>query len=208
MFDLSTFVFLILAALAFAVIPGPAVIYITTRSMDQGRAAGLASVLGIAVGSLIHAGAATVGLSAILASSALAFTVVKTLGATYLIYLGVVKLLARETAPALQAPQPRRLRRVFLDGIIVNLFNPKTALFFLAFLPQFVNPARGAVAVQTMVLGLTVVLIALLSDSCYALVAARLSGWVRTSDGAARFRRLAGGVYVTLGVLALAESRR
>ncbi len=208
MFEVSTFAFLILAAVAFAVIPGPAVIYITTRSVDQGRAAGLASVLGIAVGSLIHVGAATVGLSAILASSALAFTVVKTLGATYLIYLGVVKLLAREAATALRAPQPRRLRRVFLDGIIVNLFNPKTALFFLAFLPQFVNPARGAVAVQTMVLGLTVVLIALLSDSCYALVAARLGGWVRSSDGTARFRRLAGGVYVTLGVLALAESRR
>ena len=130
-----------LAALAILAVPGPAVIYIVTRSIHQGRAAGIASVLGIHAGTLVHLTAATVGLSAILASSATAFTVVKLLGALYLIVIGIRTLLGRadpdDTDP--QRP-PRRKRRDFAEGVVVNILNPKTALFFLAFLPQFVDP--------------------------------------------------------------------
>ena len=125
--------------------PGPAVLYIVTRSIDQGRGAGLASVLGIHVGTLVHLAFATLGLSAILVSSATAFTVVKLLGALYLIVIGIRTLLGRadeaDTDP--QRP-PRRRRRDFAEGVVVNVLNPKTALFFLAFLPQFVEPDTGA----------------------------------------------------------------
>ena len=137
-----------LAALAILAVPGPAVVYIVTRSIDQGRGAGLASVLGIHVGTLVHLIAATVGLSAILVSSATAFTVVKVLGALYLIVIGIRTLLGRAD-PADTDPQrlPRRRRRDFAEGVVVNVLNPKTALFFLAFLPQFVDPdARTGVA--------------------------------------------------------------
>ena len=124
--------------------PGPAVIYIVTRSIHQGRAAGLASVLGIHVGTLVHLTFAVVGLSAILVSSATAFTVVKVLGALYLIVIGIRTLLGRadpeDTDP--QRP-PRSRRRDFAEGVVVNILNPKTALFFLAFLPQFVDPDLG-----------------------------------------------------------------
>jgi len=130
-----------LAALAILAVPGPAVLYIVTRSIHQGRGAGLASVLGIHVGTLVHLAAATVGLSAILVSSATAFTVVKLLGAVYLIVIGIRTLLGKAD-PGDTDPQrpPRRKRRDFAEGVVVNVLNPKTALFFLAFLPQFVDP--------------------------------------------------------------------
>src|SRR5258708_37663488 len=139
--------FLSVAAILLLLTPGPAVLYIVARSVEQGRIAGLASVCGITTGTLVHVLAASLGLSALLASSALAFAVVKYAGAAYLIYIGVRRLLSRADAPAAQLELPRRsLARLYCDGFIVNLLNPKTALFFLAFLPQFVGPARGAVA--------------------------------------------------------------
>jgi threonine/homoserine/homoserine lactone efflux protein len=149
-----------LAALAILAVPGPAVIYIVTRSIQQGRSAGLASVLGIHVGTFVHLTAATVGLSAILVSSATAFTVVKVVGALYLIVIGIRTLLGRAD-PADTDPQrlPRRRRRDFAEGVVVNVLNPKTALFFLAFLPQFVDPARGQASLQILVLGLTFMLL-------------------------------------------------
>ncbi|HEX7787633.1 MAG TPA: LysE family translocator, partial [Methylomirabilota bacterium] len=128
----------VLAALVLLLTPGPAVLYIVTRSIDQGRRAGLVSVAGVHVGTLAHILAAAVGLSALLAASATAFSVVKYLGAAYLIYIGVRRLLDRRPPAAVGAGAPRRLRRAFVDGVIVNVLNPKTALFFLAFLPQFV----------------------------------------------------------------------
>jgi threonine/homoserine/homoserine lactone efflux protein len=137
--DATTFGLFVAAALALLLMPGPAVIYVVTRSVDQGRPAGLASVLGVGIGSLVHIAFAAVGLSALLASSAAAFGVVKWLGAAYLIWLGLQRLLTRgEDAPA--AVEPDHLSRIFLQGVVVNVLNPKTALFFLAFLPQFVDP--------------------------------------------------------------------
>jgi threonine/homoserine/homoserine lactone efflux protein len=205
----STLALFCAAALALIVVPGPAVAYIVTQSVDKGRGAGLVSALGIASGGLVHVAAATAGLSALLASSATAFTVVKIAGAVYLIAIGVRRLLARqeddEGEP--QAAEASR-RRLFAQGAVVNILNPKTALFFLAFLPQFVDPDRGAVPVQVAFLGAMFVLIAVVSDSAYALAAAALARRLRRSERARRIRRLVtGGVFVVLGVTAATAKR-
>jgi threonine/homoserine/homoserine lactone efflux protein len=192
-----------LAALAILAVPGPAVVYIVTRSIDQGRGAGLASVLGIHVGTLVHLTAATVGLSAILVSSATAFTVVKVLGALYLIVIGIRTLLGRAD-PADTDPQrpPRRRRRDFAEGVVVNVLNPKTALFFLAFLPQFVDPARGRASLQILVLGLTFMLLGLVTDSIWALAAGSAGETLRRSRRWAQVQRyVSGSVFVALGVV-------
>src|SRR5258708_5943672 len=144
---LSTIALFLLAALGLLLIPGPSVLYILTHSVAQGKRAGLASVLGIELAGLIHAIAAALGLSALLLTSALAFSIVKYLGAAYLIYQGVPTLVAREERQQ-TAAAPQSLSQLLTRGFLVNLLNPKTALFFYAFLPQFVNPARGAVAGQ------------------------------------------------------------
>jgi len=192
-----------LAALAILAVPGPAVIYIVTRSIHQGRAAGLAAVLGIHVGTLVHLAAATLGLSAILVSSATAFTVVKALGALYLIVIGIRTLLGRAD-PADTDPQrpPRRRRRDFAEGVVVNVLNPKTALFFLAFLPQFVDPALGQAWLQILVLGLTFILLGLVTDSIWALAAGTAGETLRQSRRWSQTQRyVSGSVFVGLGVV-------
>ncbi len=190
-------------ALGLLVVPGPAVLYIVTRSIDQGRTAGLVSMLGIHVGSLVHVAAAAFGLSALLASSAVAFGVVKYAGAAYLIAIGLRKLLSKEEPTEQEDPPRASLRRIFGQGIVVNVLNPKTALFFLAFLPQFVDPDRGPVWIQMVALGLTFIALGICSDGTYALVASRAGGWLR---GSARFRSaqryVSGGVYLSLGAAA------
>jgi threonine/homoserine/homoserine lactone efflux protein len=201
--DPGTLAVFALAALALLAVPGPAVIYIVTRSIHQGRASGLASVLGIHVGTLVHLVFATLGLSAILASSATAFTVVKLLGAAYLIIVGIRTLLGRaqedETDP--QQP-PRRRRRDFAEGVVVNVLNPKTALFFLAFLPQFVNPDHGHAWLQILVLGLTFMLLGLVTDSMWALAAGSAGATLRKSRRWAGVQRyVSGSVFVGLGVV-------
>jgi threonine/homoserine/homoserine lactone efflux protein len=204
----STIALFLLAAAALAVVPGPAVAYIVTQSIDQGRRAGLVSAFGVASGGLVHVAAATVGLSALIASSATAFTVVKLVGAAYLIVVGIRRILAgdtEETEPrALRAP----LRRIYRQGVIVNVLNPKTALFFLAFLPQFVDPDRGAVWPQVAVLGVIFVSVAVLSDMTYALVSDAIAGRIRRTGTGAKVRRwLTGGVFVALGVTAAVARR-
>jgi threonine/homoserine/homoserine lactone efflux protein len=195
------------AALALAVVPGPAVLYIVARSVDQGRFAGLVSALGIGVGSLVHVTAATIGLSSLLASSATAFTVVKYAGAAYLMLLGIHRLLTREEVAEVAARPPRALRKIFRDGVIVNVLNPKTALFFLAFLPQFVDPDQGAATLQILVLGLIFTVIALSSDSLWALAAGTLGGWLRRSRWYLGVKRwVTGTVFVLLGASATRAS--
>jgi threonine/homoserine/homoserine lactone efflux protein len=209
----STLVLFAMAAVTLLVIPGPAVLYIVTRSVDQGRTAGLASVCGVHVGTLVHVAAAALGLSALLVSSATAYHAVRWLGAAYLIWLGVRRLLARdEDTPAAPGPGTRRrhgLRRIFAQGVVVNVLNPKTALFFLAFLPQFVDVSRGSVPFQVVVFGVAFVLLGLVSDGTYALLASTGAGWLRRRPGVARTSRLvSGGVLISLGVTtALAGSR-
>jgi threonine/homoserine/homoserine lactone efflux protein len=189
------------AALVVLLIPGPGVLYIVARSLSQGQRAGLVSVLGLSAGALVHVAAATVGLSAILLASATAFGVVKILGAAYLIYLGVRTLLARPPAAAADTVAPRSLRRLFSDGVVVSVLNPKIAVFFLAFLPQFVEPDRGPIAQQVLFLGLLYVVLALITDSAYALLAGRLRRWFgRQAISGPLPRYASGAVYIGLGV--------
>ncbi len=197
-----------LAALALIVVPGPAVLYIVAQSIDGGRAAGLLSALGVAGGGLGHATAAAVGLSALLLSSATAFTVVKLVGAAYLVGLGLYTLLRRREVTEEVASSGRRLRRSFAQGVVVNVLNPKTALFFLAFLPQFVDRDAGSVAAQLLVLGLVFVVLAVVSDSVWALAAGTVSTRLR---GSRRFlavqRYVSGSVFVGLGALTAAARK-
>ena len=205
----STLALFGLAALALLVIPGPAVVYIVTRSIHQGRAAGLVSVLGVATGSLVHVAAAALGLSAVLMSSAVAFEVVKIGGAAYLIWLGIRTLRDRGDDDLPEETGPARLSRAYVQGVVVNVLNPKTALFFLAFLPQFVDPAAGRPAPQMLILGALFVTLGILSDGTYALVASRLGAWLRARPTFARNRRyVSGAVYITLGAVAALTGHR
>jgi threonine/homoserine/homoserine lactone efflux protein len=191
----------VVAALALLVVPGPAVIYIVARSIHQGRRAGLVSVLGIHVGTLFHIAAATVGLSALVVSSAVAFTAVKIAGAVYLVGLGLWTLLARRAEQDVALGGERNLRSAFAQGIVVNVLNPKTALFFLAFLPQFVDPDASHPAVQIAFLGVLFALLGLVTDSLWALAAGTAGGVLRRSRRFARGQRyVTGTVYVGLGV--------
>jgi threonine/homoserine/homoserine lactone efflux protein len=200
---LSTVALFLLAALGLLLIPGPSVLYIITRSVAQGKRAGLASVLGVELASIIHVAAAALGLSALLLTSAVAFSVVKYLGAAYLIYLGVRTFLAREESQQAQAPAPKSFSQLFAQGFLVNLLNPKTALFFYAFLPQFVNPVRGPVAGQILLLGALFVLLASCTDCLYALLGSTVGRWLTRN---ARFRPIrryvTGSIYIVLGVTA------
>jgi threonine/homoserine/homoserine lactone efflux protein len=200
----------ITAALVLLLIPGPAVLYVVARSVDQGRRAGLASSSGIATGTLVHVLAATLGLSALLLSSAVAYSLVKYAGAAYLFYLGVKKFRERPSAndevkhvPALP------LRRVYAQGVLVNVLNPKTAIFFFAFLPQFVNPARGHVSLQFFALGILFTLMGLTSDSMWALTAGSAAGWLRNNRTFTRNERyISGTVYLGLGMATAVSGSR
>jgi threonine/homoserine/homoserine lactone efflux protein len=203
--EAHTFVVFALASLALIAVPGPAVIYIVTRSLSQGRSAGLVSMLGVEAGGLLHVAAAVVGLSALLASSAVAFNVVRYAGAAYLVYLGVRALLTQSTEEAAAERAPMGRRRIFWHGVAVNVLNPKTALFFLAFLPQFIDPEAGSVALQAAVLGFTFVAIAAVSDGVYALLASKLGDRLRRGRVLAR---ISGGVFIGLGAFAALSGER
>jgi threonine/homoserine/homoserine lactone efflux protein len=202
--DASTFALFAAASLAFLAIPGPSVFYIVTRSLAQGRRAGVTSMLGVQAGGLVHVVAAAFGVSALLASSATAFTVVKYAGAGYLILLGARRLLSAGDGASEPAPRgPAPPARLFWQGAVVNVLNPKTALFFLAFLPQFVDPDAGPVAPQMLVLGTLLVCLGVLSDGTYAVLAAGAGRRLRESAASRRvLERLSGGVFVALGLAA------
>jgi threonine/homoserine/homoserine lactone efflux protein len=196
-------------ALILLVIPGPAVFYILSRTIGQGRKAGVVSAAGIATGTLVHATAAALGLSAILVSSARAFHAVQFAGAIYLVFLGFRLLLSKDDAQVAAAAIPHSLKRVYGQGLVVNLLNPKTALFFLAFLPQFVDTSRGHVPSQIFFLGCSFALLGLVSDSSWAMLAGTLAGRLRSS---LRWRRaqknISGGALIVLGIAtAIAGSR-
>ncbi len=201
MIDFSKLYFFIGATLALLLVPGPAVLYITARSANQGRLAGLVSVLAIETANFLQAVAAALGLSAILLSSALAFNVVKYLGAAYLIYLGIRKLFSSGDETGNEEVQRESLSRIYWQGFLVNILNPKTALFFFAFLPQFVNPEKGNVTAQTLLLGAIFVGMAIITDSMYALLASSLAGKLKGSKNFQMGQRyFAGLVYIGLGV--------
>ena len=198
------------AAIVLIVVPGPAVLYIVGRSVSQGRGHGLVSALGVATGVLVHTAAAAGGVSVIVARSALAFSALKYVGAAYLAYLGVYKIRRPSTLSAAIAPGGPRfgLRRTYLQGFVVNVLNPKTALFFLALLPQFVDTHRGAAAPQIVVLGSLFGALALVSDSTWALVSSAVADRLRRSERTLRrLDRGAGVLFVGLGLLAAAGHR-
>lgn len=193
-----------LAAGVLIAVPGPNHIYIVTRGIDQGRRAALASAFGVETGTLVHVAAAAFGLTALLASSATAFSVVKYLGAAYLIWLGISSLRSYgDEEVLLRASEPVSARRAFAQGVVVNVLNPKVSLFFLAFLPQFLDPRQGSATGQILVLGTIMFVLALASDIIYALGSGAIGHWLRVRP---RFRRqqhrLSGAVYLGLGCFA------
>ena len=197
----STYLLFIATALALLAIPGPAVLYVVGRSIDQGRTAGLASVLGITTGTIVHITAATIGLSSLVLASKVAFDAVRYVGAAYLILLGVRRLLTRGQEEAAGARPPRTLRRLYTQGLVVNLLNPKTIVFIFAFIPQFVDVGAGHVWLQILLLGLTFAGLGLMSDSLYAIVAGTVADRLRGTPLVARIERWFGGtVLIGLGV--------
>src|SRR5262245_7591655 len=188
------------ASFVLAVTPGPGVFYIVTRSMLQGRRYGLASVLGVALGNLGNAVGASIGLAALFAVSSMAFTVVKYAGALYLIYLGIQALRAPPPATAVDQPAPAPLKRIFRDGFVVALLTPKTAIFFAAFLPQFMS-AEAEPIVQSIALGSLFVAIAATTDTGYALAAGAVAPLLTRARGVRSLGRyLTGGAFIGLGV--------
>ena len=194
------------ASIVLLVIPGPAVLYIVNRSVSDGRTVGLAAVAGVQLGTFVHAAGAALGLSAVLATSAVAFTAVKWLGVAYLVYVGV-RTLSRRPDPFDPTKPGMSTRRAFGQGFVVNLFNPKIALFFLSFLPQFIDPDRGSPVLQAIVLGLVFCALGVLSDGSYSLLASSLRG-VLVRGRALPFvqRYVAGTVFIGLGVVAATAS--
>ncbi len=196
----------LLASLVLAATPGPGVAYIVARSVAQGRRAGLSSVVGVALGNLANAVGASIGLAALLATLPLAFTIVKDAGALYLVYLGV-KSLATKTVAESAAFGAANLARILREGFFVALLNPKTALFFAAFLPQFIDPGASAM-LQSLLFGVLFVVIAVVTDSLYVLTASVASPLLSRRQGVPRFARyLSAGVLIGLGILAAVSGR-
>ena len=196
-----------IASLALLVIPGPAVLYIINRSVADGRNVALAAVAGLEMGNFMHVIAATVGLSAVIATSAAMFSAVKWIGAVYLIYIGIRTLVTKSQAVN-QLNDPMSRRRAFTQGIVVNTFNPKVALFFLSFLPQFIDADRGSAALQSLVLGSTFVVLGCISDSLFAILASALRGTLLRGKSLPFVQRyVAGSVFIALGAIASTTRR-
>jgi len=194
------------ASVILLIIPGPAVLYIVNRSVSDGRQVGIAAATGLSLGNLVHALAAAVGLSAVLATSATAFTIVKWAGAVYLVAVGARTLM--KPPPVIDTDRPGvSLRRSFTQGIVVNTLNPKVALFFLSFLPQFIDTDAGRPGLQALVLGLVFVLIGFCTDSTYSLLASGLRHVLLRGKALPFVQRwVAGTVFIGLGVVAASAS--
>ncbi len=198
--DWSTLILFAMAASVLVFTPGPNTLYIIARSVQQGRRAGIVSSLGVEVGTLIHVAAAAFGISALLLSSALAFNLVKYAGVAYLIYLGIKALLTREKPAEAEVIEEQSLSRAFSQAVLVNVLNPKSAMFFFAFLPQFIDAERGAIATQILVFGAIVVVIGFTSGSFYSLLAGSIGNLLRANLRFLRAQRyFAGSVYIGLG---------
>ncbi len=207
--DLNALLVFIAAGLLLNITPGPDVLYIVGRSIGQGRIAGLVSVLGISTGCLFHVASAALGLSALMFALPLAYDAVRYAGAAYLVWLGVRALVSKSSPLHVQRVEPERLGRVFRQGVVTNVLNPKVALFFLAFLPQFTDPARGPVSLQIALLGLIFIGNGTIVCIGYALAASWLGEWLKSRcDVAMWLNRAMGALFVGLGVRLALESRR
>ncbi|WP_084264847.1 LysE family translocator [Actinomadura macra] len=193
----------LLAAVTLVAVPGPNHLYITTRSIGEGRRAGILSAFGVQTGTLVHVAAAAAGLSAVVAASATAFGALRYAGAAYLVYLAYRTLRGGDDREEMRI-RPQTPLRVYLDGMLVNVLNPKVVLFFLAFLPQFVDQDAGAVPAQIVVLGLVLSSIGLIADLTYAVAAGSIGAWLRARPSFQRRQRyVTGAIYLGLGAAAV-----
>ncbi|HSF86421.1 MAG TPA: LysE family translocator [Acidimicrobiia bacterium] len=205
----STIAAFVLASTILLVVPGPAVTYVIARSVQDGRRVGLASVVGLHIGTGVHIAAAALGLSALLVSSAEAYTALRWAGAAYLIYLGVRSLRSGDAAMAGTGAESVGAGRALRDGIFVNVLNPKLAVFFLAYLPQFTDPGAGSVATQLLILGGVFIAVGFVTDGLYAVAADAAGRKLGQASAVLRHRdRIAGAVYLGLGALALVAPGR
>jgi threonine/homoserine/homoserine lactone efflux protein len=205
--SLSTYSVFLATGLALLVVPGPAVLYVVTRSIEMGRAGGIASVAGITTGTVVHVSLAAAGLSSLVLASTVAFDAVRYVGAVYLVVLGLRRLLTRRPEEVARQTRPQTRRRAYRQGVVVNLTNPKTIVFIFAFVPQFVDPRAGHVWLQVLVLGFSFAALGFVSDSLYALAAGSVAERLRDSPAIVRFERwFGGGVLIGLGVAAVAWS--
>jgi threonine/homoserine/homoserine lactone efflux protein len=194
--DASTLSLFVSAALVLLLTPGPAVFYIVTRSVEQGRRAGLLSVLGILLGTLFHIAAAALGISALLLSSAVTFNTLRYLGAAYLVYLGVRMLVGQSVPPERGTVPASTARQIVSQGVVINLLNPHTSVFFFAFLPQFVDPSKGGARSQILVLGIVFLAVAAMTDAAWAILTGTAGDWLKGSPRFTRIQR-----YITAGAL-------
>lgn len=201
---LPTLLTFAVAATLLIIVPGPNVLYIITRGIDQGRKAAVVSALGVEVGMVFHIGAAVLGLSALVARSEVVFNVVKYAGAAYLIWMGIAAIRSRGHDPELPlASRQATSGRLFTQGLVVNVLNPKVGLFFVAFLPQFIEPGRGATTAQILVFGGLFLAIATISDLTYAMASGSIGNWLESRPAIAKQRdRMTGAVYIVLGAVA------
>jgi threonine/homoserine/homoserine lactone efflux protein len=205
---LTNILLLFIAAFILSVIPGPDMLYIIARGTGQGRSAGLVSGLGIATGGLVQTCAVALGLSGLFLMVPTAYEVIKYVGAIYLVYLGIRTILSSQETLASPSGEKTGLARVFLQGSLTTLLNPKVAFFYLAFLPQFVDQTKGHVPLQLLILGLVYNITGLAVDSSVAYLSGFLGQWIKDRLGAAKLLRwLAGGTFIGLGVR-LAFSQR
>ena len=207
MIDWTTLITYNAIVLGFVFIPGPATLLTVARATSSGTKVGIATGVGIAAGDAVHTFMAIIGISAVIAASATLFSIVKYVGAAYLVYLGIQAILAKTPSDPTARALPVTAQKAFRQAILAEVLNPKTALFFLAFLPQFVRPENGSVALQLMVLGIVFVLLGLLSTVVFAVSAASLGNFLRRNPVVLKWQgKVVGGIYCALGVrLALQE---
>jgi threonine/homoserine/homoserine lactone efflux protein len=208
MIDSTTLIAYVAIVLGFVFIPGPAALLTVARATSSGTKVGITTGVGIAAGDLLHTLMAILGISAIIAASAMLFSIVKYLGAAYLVYLGIQAIFAKtHLDPTAVGTLPITAQKAFRQAILAELLNPKTALFFLAFLPQFVRPENGSAALQLTILGIVFVLLGLLSTVVFAVSAGRLGNLLRRNPTVLKWQgKVVGGVYCALGIrLALQE---
>jgi threonine/homoserine/homoserine lactone efflux protein len=198
--DTTSLALFLVAALTLNLTPGPDMLYVIARSLGQGRKAGVVSALGIGVGGLVHTLAATLGLSALLMSSAFAYSVVKYVGAGYLIYLGVRMILSQKRNQSLATLKPASLKRIFNQAIATSILNPKVALFFIAFLPQFANPSQGSVAMQIAFLGALFCTTGATVNTTVALLSGSIGDWLKNRPRFSQIQQwFTGSVFIALG---------
>ncbi len=209
MFDPSQLAIFMAATLALNLTPGPDMLYTATRSLGQGKQAGVASALGIGAGTIVHIVAATLGLSAVLSYSAVTFMAIKYLGAAYLIYLGIKTFRNKEQLHLGKSDSRESTRRIFWQGVVTNILNPKVALFFLSFLPQFVNPERGSVGLQLATLGIMFDISGVTVLLVVAFAVGHASSWLENRPTFWKVQKwFTGSVFIALGArLALADRK-